>query len=359
MEHRLRDRPSLPYLDILRCAATYFVILLHCIAPYLTSASLFGSRTWWVCNAANSVVRMGVPLFFMISGCLSLADAGTLHLKAYYIKRFRRVAVPFLCWDVIYFLTNCLISHQSPSLSRFFSELLTTGSQYHLWFVYQILGLYLLAPFLKKIIDHCRPREQVLFLLVVLLQPTLLLFFNTVQPCLRIAPFGALVEGYAGFFLFGYLLGTYPIALRRRVLFYCAGAAGTVINIAGSYVFSSPEAVSLPFNAGYSLTHYLTSGAFFLLVRYRFEAPCATPLRRAICALSRRVAGASYDIYLSHVLVMQVVAWLLARAAPLSPAQSIAVSFLSVSVLCTAAMLPLVRLRSLLRRSRRVSAKTP
>lgn len=44
----------------------------------------------------------------------------------------------------------------------------TFGTVYHcgkpLWFVYTLLGIYLLCPFLKRIVDHCTPWQLVILL---------------------------------------------------------------------------------------------------------------------------------------------------------------------------------------------------
>ena len=65
------------YLDVLRCLAIFLVIALHCTAGQIVRPELFGTRTWLACDIVNGFARMGVPLFFMISGFLLLSCSGT------------------------------------------------------------------------------------------------------------------------------------------------------------------------------------------------------------------------------------------------------------------------------------------
>lgn len=287
------------YLDVLRCLAIYLVVGLHSIADPLTNKGLFATRTWWVLNVCSGLVRMGVPLFFMISGYLLLSDPRTLDIGKFYRRRLGKLLPPFLVWDVIYFLKRCAEEAVEPDILTFFKELASQGSKYHFWFVYQIIGLYLLMPFLKRIVDQCTTRELVIFLGVILLQPTLFRLLNVVQPVIWFNLFRALVEGYAGFLITGYLLGSRELSRTARWWIYGLGLVGLVGGAWGNYVFSSPDHIDLVFNEGYSITHFLTSGACFVLVKQH-----AGKLPRWLLRGTEKVSQLTYGIYLSHLLVL-------------------------------------------------------
>jgi len=240
-----------------------------------------------------------VPLFFMISGYLMLRSSRTLEPFPFYRRRIPRVLVPFLVWDVIYFISSGLNGNPDMSLRRFFQELFWQGSSYHFWFVYTILGLYLLSPFLKRIVDGCTRPQLWTFLLVILLPVTVTHFLNVFSP-VPIYLSAPLMEGYTGYFLFGYLLGTAELSPGQRRLVYLGGLAGAVTNVLGNYLSSSPEAMNMVFNAGYSVTHYLTAGAVFLLAKSLLadRGSWEKPLRRW--------SDLTYGIYLSHALLLTV-----------------------------------------------------
>ena len=313
---------------MLRCGAPYLVVLLHCISGTLADASLVGTPVWWICNALNSAARMGVPLFFMLSGALLLSDRRTLDPLPFYRRRLRRILPPFLCWDLIYFLEGAWLQGLDLSPARFLTELLTLrGSKYHLWFVYKILGIYLLLPFLKRILDHCRRRDAWLLLGVILLQPSILPLVNLL-PVIRVDLFGALVDGRVGFFLLGWLLFSGTPPPRARKLLYGGGILAFLLNIFGTAALSAPGQVNLWFNDGCSLTHFMTAGAVFLAAKERVQIP------RRLAALCRRLAQCSYGVYLSHALFLDLAALFLRRAG-LGTAWTLLASFLTASAAAT------------------------
>ena len=130
-------RKDLAYLDVLRCLGMYLVILGHCFSGTLATPSMLGTPVWWICDILDGFFRMGLALFFVLSGALLLNNERTLDAVPFYTKRLKRLLVPFLCWDLVYFLENMVLQGRFPDPARFFTELLALrGSKYHLWFVY-------------------------------------------------------------------------------------------------------------------------------------------------------------------------------------------------------------------------------
>jgi surface polysaccharide O-acyltransferase-like enzyme len=327
----VRDSPETQYLNILRCGAIYLVILLHNFAPFFTKLYLFGTKTWWVMDILSGLTRMGVPLFFMISGYLALSDQRTEKIFPFYRRRIGKLLLPLLVWNGIYFLFNGLLYQQPMDGLAFLNQLLGKGSKYHLWFLYQIIGLYLLAPFLKRITDHVRKRELFVLFLVILLVPTLFHFINGVQAAVTVAPFGALVEGYAGFFLYGYLLGTVTFPPWAKRLIYVAGIGGLLLGVFGNFLQSSPQVLCFRWNEGYSITHYLTSGALFLLIKEMF-AEAKGPLsawKTWVLSIANPLSKRTFGIYLSHVLFIEIFTFIVSKNnISFHPATQIIVGFI-------------------------------
>lgn len=93
----------------------------------------------------NSASRIAVPIFFMISGSLLLEE--TIQLK----KSFRRVGHTFLAlmlWSGIYYIWNYLYRGSLYNLSLVLEE----PTKKHLWFLYAIIGIYIVLPFLQSMV---------------------------------------------------------------------------------------------------------------------------------------------------------------------------------------------------------------
>ena len=297
-------RERMTYLDFLRCLAIFLVILLHTLVPVVTNTGVYGVPSWKLCVALDALTRVGVPLFFMLSGCLMLSREGTRQLAAFYRKNLPKIGIPLVVWNLIYYGGSLLMRGETFRLRDFLAGLLNQGHSYHMWFVYTLLGIYLLCPFLKRMTEGCTG-SQLLLLVGIILFPT------AIQPILNLAQpvyihlFGPLMEGYLGYFLLGYWLGGRKLTPKARRLLYILGAAAYLIAFLGNLRQASPQSIPLPFNGGYRLHHYFTAAAVFVLVRTFFEnhAKVEAALSAPLAWLSNRVFG----IYWVHVLVLETV----------------------------------------------------
>jgi surface polysaccharide O-acyltransferase-like enzyme len=112
----------------------------------------------------NSLFRSCVPLFVMISGVFLFPVRNE---GAFFRKRFSRVLVPFLVWCVIYAFypywqgTTTL----QGALLGILKIPVNFGTDVgHLWFVYMLLGIYLVAPVLSPWVESASRRSMERFL---------------------------------------------------------------------------------------------------------------------------------------------------------------------------------------------------
>ena len=294
------------YPDLLRSLAILLVVGLHVVGGAASDGALLGTPLWWCCDVAGLLGRMGVPLFFMLSGFLLLRDPRTADPLPFYRRRFLRLLPAFLFWDAVCFVFRGITEGRGFSPMLFLSELVLRGSDYHLWFIYQISALYLLAPFLRMIVERAPRRSLWILLGVILLVPTVLRLLNVLQHVLWISPFAAPVEGYAGFFLLGWLLGTGDYPPRRRRAIFALGLLALAAAAVGNRLVSYPEHMNMYFNEGYALNHYFTASACFLLARYA-AGRMGARWRKPAGELSRL----SFGVYFCHVLLLRLFASLL------------------------------------------------
>ncbi len=138
--------------DLVRCLAIFFVIGIHSSGfvgdEHRLGFSLAGNvlyETW------QTVISTAVPLFVMLSGALLLGGKITPPIS-WLKRRLHRVLVPFALWSVPLFCLSTFKEHWAvePALVGKFVEMsLTTGVVGVYWFVYLIVGLYLVTPIIK------------------------------------------------------------------------------------------------------------------------------------------------------------------------------------------------------------------
>ena len=90
------------YLDVLRTIACLAVVMIHTSATYVSKN--FGSCNFWVANILDSLSRIGVPFFIMISGAIMLDERYICTLKKVKSHIIRMVLF-FVFWSFVY----CLI----------------------------------------------------------------------------------------------------------------------------------------------------------------------------------------------------------------------------------------------------------
>lgn len=322
------------WLDWMRVAACLMVMVVHATEPFYLGGdgSLILTRTdaFWA-SFFDSFVRACVPLFIIASSYLQFP----LHYSSeeFFRRRAVRILVPFVLWTVVYALV-----WGSPVQN--FKDLLLNFNYAagHLWFVYMLVGVYLLMPLLSPWAERVGRTELRIYLGLWL--------FTTVIPLLRDWVFGAppVVYGVSGlprqalFPLWGEASWN-----AYGVFYYLSGFVGYLLlglyvrKFLGTWSWRKTLAVALPcFAAGFALSFggflrrvWLSSGGEFPVGGLVEKAVwwettwCNDTLGVALMAIAwvllfrkiqasggfyRRVtlplSRAGYGMYLSHLLVL-------------------------------------------------------
>lgn len=298
------------YLDFLRCLAIFFVIVLHSIATIIVNPAFYQCPSWYLCMIIDPFNRTGVPLFFMISGYLLLSSPKTERVWDFYKHNIPKLAVPLTTWSLIYYFAEVIYTQKPIDIYDFLSRFFDQGISFHMWFIYFLLGIYLLCPFLKHIVDYSSFKQLMVLLGIILFPTTIRPILNSVLP-FDIYLFAPLMEGLIGYFLLGYLLGQMNFNKCTRVLVYLGGIIGYVVCLLGNLSAASLQAISLPMDGGYMLNHYLLAASIFVFFRALFEIHLdrVTRFSNILAKLSDLVFG----VYWIHVLILYIITCFLGR----------------------------------------------
>lgn len=300
----------LAWADLLRVLATFAVVVLHTSTTWLGGAAE-GSSVQQILLVWDGLMRWCVPVFVMLSGAFLLDPGKALSPKSLFLGRLPRILVSLAVWGLFY---NLILFGRTDG--RFTWEgirtalvLLSRGqTQYHLWFLVMILGLYLVTPVLRGLVRGCGRREiewlLVLWFAAGLLAPAVLSYFPSMggYHWLRLLDL-PLVGGYLGYYVAGYYLRTYVLPQPARAAVYALGAAGTAVTLVlgeGAFGYLTPNVAC-------------TAVALFLLFRQLFR-PGRFRLGWAV-SLSRY----SFGIYLSHVFFLMLLTHFGLHTLPITP----------------------------------------
>lgn len=150
-------------LDIARIVAILAVVMVHTSAYFVTRFQS-PSVEFAVGNLFDAVSRLGVPLFLMISGALFLDENRKITLKGILFKNALSLGIITVIWAVIYSLIdNFLLSSARPvSIKNLVDEIVY--GHYHMWYLYMIIGLYIITPFLQAFV--CKKNEKMVLFFI-------------------------------------------------------------------------------------------------------------------------------------------------------------------------------------------------
>lgn len=148
------------WIDWMRVAACFMVILVHSTEPFYLggdgSLILNQADAFWS-SFFDSFVRACVPLFVVASSYLQFP----LHYSAgeFFRRRTVRVLIPFVVWLLVYaFVWGEPASNLKSLLLNF------NYSAGHLWFVYMLIGVYLIMPLLSPWAEKVGKKELQVYL---------------------------------------------------------------------------------------------------------------------------------------------------------------------------------------------------
>ena len=274
-------------IHVLRVLACFMVVMVHVSSGVFESFS----PVWLASIVFNAWGHSCVPLFFMISGFL-LLDRGEA-APTFYARRFARIIPPFLFYCLLY-----LYDKKTP-LTQYARKILAGDVEFHLWYVYALIGVYAALPFLGKIFVRSGREERGIFLFLWfalnMVAAPLKRFLSLpydVADLYDLYPF----IGYGGYvFLGGCLKG---VSVARPRLLLGLSLAASFLAFAGTYAYSRamgrPEALFLDF---FSIPVALAAVLLFAALKDVRVVRFAGALRA--------VSGATYGIYLVHILVLK------------------------------------------------------
>lgn len=162
------------WVDWLRVTACFLVMVVHSTEPFYLggdgSLILTKSDAFWAA-LFDSSARACVPLFVVASSYLLFPLKYST--GEFFRRRVARLLVPFLIWTLVYALVwGEPVSNLKGLLLNF------NYAAGHLWFVYMLVGLYLLMPLLSPWAEKAGKKEVLFFLAVC--------FFTTLIPFIRV-----------------------------------------------------------------------------------------------------------------------------------------------------------------------------
>ncbi|AYB41923.1 acyltransferase [Paenibacillus lautus] len=283
--------------DYLRVLAAYAVILVHTSAPILYLYNDLNKSYWMIGNAFDSMARWCVPVFFMLSGSF-LLEPKSENLKTFFLKRLNKVLIPLFAWSIIYYVFSISVSGSEFSLKIFVKHLLADDIYFHLWFLYVIIGLYLLAPLIRVLIKNLNDQLISYSLIVWFLGVPMVEFFN------HVSHFKFAVElpvnGYLGYFILGYYLREKELSVKITRVIHIAAIICIFMTFFGVYYETVKSAGVF---SGYYYGYLTPNTAIISISIFLLFKGIKTGIKHDSLLIT--ISKTSLGIYLIHALILK------------------------------------------------------
>jgi len=310
MKSTSEDRQHILWVDLIRIIGVLLVIMIHVstavVYAWNKKPIQRGDVAEWLVGVSyDMVARPSVPLFIMASGFLLLRKIEPV--LDFLRKRFLRVVIPFLAWASFYFFWDPGFQKSekwSRNIYLLAKSIAVSNVEYHLWFIYAILGLYLVTPVIRLFTHSAQMQDYAYFFVVCIISgPLAYLIIQWLGFEISI-PGSTYFAGYIGYFVAGYVLGQSPVS---RKIFWIALSTFVVVaglSIGGTYYFSAVYKHFYEYFFDYlSLPVIFTSLCFFVIIKYLSDRPVQNSL---VERLVRDLGRASFGIYLTHILFLKL-----------------------------------------------------
>lgn len=284
-------------IDLLRIICCFLVVGIHVTPEYnqylLLPLSEFQK---FIALLIESAVRVGLPVFFVISG-MYILNSNISSLSAFYKKRISSLIIPFLIYFLAHSLITTSLGGEVINLDAF-TQLIdqlksSTGTSTHYWFVYSMLGIYFISPAFNFFIKKLNEKESVTALIIIVISNSYMLYLGGTLPGFSLPTLGV----WLSYFVVGGLLT--KVQTSSKKMLFALLLFSFILTAACTYLQFNIFTTSYlaPFDGGINMMLFaITMCLCFKNIRFKISVKALTVIHA--------IAPRTYGVYLIHIAVL-------------------------------------------------------
>lgn len=144
-------------ISILRIMATLAVIFLHTNNTILNNTQNYqlSSENKFLMSVNISIMNWAVPMFLIITGALLLNKEIQMNLMV--SKYIKRIVIALFLFGIPYAIMELYMDTRQLSADMIIKSIVKVvegNSWGHLWYLYALIGIYIILPFIKIVLNN-------------------------------------------------------------------------------------------------------------------------------------------------------------------------------------------------------------
>ncbi len=285
-------------LERIRMISFIMVIVIHVTNYFCRAFGVISTGEYMFSLILDTLSRVSVPCFFMITGALLLGREESLEKHC---KRLLRFISVLAVWSAVYYFWNILYM-KTPYDIR---EILYAPTEAHLWYLYAMIPIYCVMPFFQIMCRGMNRKMEHAFLLVI----TGGVIFNYIISLQNGEPYYDLPligdRAYSYYLFLGYYIYKYGNDIKKISQKTAAAVFGVCIALASvlTWRISVLRGEHYERVLEYGCPLIVIAAMAFFLFMIRQEELLMKKSRR-IKQMIDACCGCSFGIYLIHILFL-------------------------------------------------------
>lgn len=146
------------------------LIIINHSAGYIFEFAGKSNGTTIIYSIIFAICKMGVSLFVLSTGYLLIKNNKADNYKKIF-ERIFRIIIPLIGISfIIYMSVNGI---KNIDIIDFLTNFIKQPQQVYLWYLYMLVGLYLVLPFIQRMIKNFKDTDYMMFIILFLIIPSL------------------------------------------------------------------------------------------------------------------------------------------------------------------------------------------
>ena len=245
----------------------------------------------------------GVPCFLMITGWLLLSPDKDISYKKIYGQYIPRMLIVLVIFAIPFSMMELIFDTHSFEFNQILTatyNVLIGNTWAHLWYIYALIGIYILLPIWKIFISKAKKQDvyyiTLIYIIFLMICPILDLFDFNISSSLRID----IATIYPCWMFLGYIFSKKWLSISRKfagVILFLSVVLQIILTVLNSM---NDLKVEIFFSYTSIIVLFQASAIFFLVTQLKLKKNSIT--RKILL----QIGDKSFGIYIIHMLFVNV-----------------------------------------------------